>query len=227
VVTTREAESRRDAVLRPRPAYARLLQRAAFAVVFWPFLRLVLRLRVRGREHLPALGPFVIVSNHVSHLDTLSLLSLFRGPGLDRVRPVAAQDYWYRHPTLLWAGRTFFNILPIVRERPTRIDDPLARMVRALEQGTVLIMFPEGTRGSGTGTAPFKSGVAHLIETMPSIPVVPVWMMNTGRSLPKGAFLPRPVACEVRIGPPVRLEGSREDKLRGLESAVRALGAGA
>lgn len=224
---TVEGQSRLEAALGRRPGYARWIQRVAFAVAFRPFLRLVLRLRVRGLEHLPAEGPFVIVSNHRSHLDTVALLGLFRGERLEHVRPVAAEDYWERHPALWWAGCTLFHILPIVRERPTRADDPIARMLQALDRGDALIMFPEGTRGSGADLAPFRPGVAHLLEAMPSLPVVPAWMVNTGRSLPKGALLPRPHRCEIRLGPPLHVVGSRGEILRALEDAVRALGQGA
>ena len=208
-----------------RRGYARVLQRVAFAVALRPTLYAITRLTVKGRENLPESGPYLIVSNHVSHIDTVSLLALFHGPRLADVRPVAAEDYWDRHPLLLWTGHTFFNILPIVRERPRRADDPIARMVRALDQGAILIMFPEGTRGTGVGTKPFKPGVAHLIEAMPGLTVVPAWMENTGRCMPTGAILPRPARCEIRLGRPLRPEGSREEILRALERAVRALGA--
>jgi 1-acyl-sn-glycerol-3-phosphate acyltransferase len=93
----------------------------------------------------------------------------------------------------------------------------------ALEAGDSLLIFPEGTRGSGEQMGEFRSGVAHLIEKVPGVPVVPAYLVNMGRSLPKGEFIPVPFFCEIRIGAPRVLNGSRQEINRALESAVRDL----
>ncbi|MFY9573759.1 MAG: 1-acyl-sn-glycerol-3-phosphate acyltransferase, partial [Blastocatellia bacterium] len=69
----------------------------------------------------------------------------------------------------------------------------------------------------------FRSGVSHLLAKMPGVPVIPAYLVNMGRSLPKGEFIPVPFFCEIRIGAPRILEGNRQEINRALEAAVREL----
>jgi 1-acyl-sn-glycerol-3-phosphate acyltransferase len=201
-----------------------IVQMAFFALVIKPFAALFIGLRVRGREHLPARDPFIIVANHSSHLDAVSLLNLFPLRRLRRIRPIAAADYFERNKLVSLLSRTLFNVLPVVRKAITTETNPLPRMAAALEAGESLIIFPEGTRGSGEEMGRFHSGVAHLVEKMPNVPIVPAYLVNMSRSLPKGEWIPVPFFCEVRIGAPQRLGGKqRQDITRALETAVREL----
>ncbi len=202
------------------------LQIAFFLLVVHPFLTLFIGLRVRGREHLPAEGRFLLIANHTSHLDTVSLLALFPLSQLRRIRPVAAADYFERNRVVSWLTRTLFNILPIERNRDriTPENDPRRKMRDALEAGYALILFPEGTRRSTADeVGRFKSGVASLVEGVPALPVVPAYLVNMGRSLPKGEWVPVPFFCEVHIGPPRVLSGPSADIVRSLETAVSSL----
>jgi len=198
-------------------------QMILFALLVKPFMALFIGLRVRGREHLPRAGQFILIANHSSHLDTASILSLFKLASLRRVRPVAAADYFERNAIISFLTKTIFNILPIARKNITPENNPMRRMQAALEAGQSLIIFPEGTRGDGDDMGPFRSGIAHLIEKMPAVPVVPIYLVNMGRSLPKGEFIPVPFFCEVRLGPPRIISGSRQEIIRSLEAAVREL----
>jgi 1-acyl-sn-glycerol-3-phosphate acyltransferase len=200
-----------------------LVQMTFFALVVKPFLALFIGLRVRGREHLPACDPFIMVANHSSHLDTVSMLDLFPLARLPRLRPVAAADYFERNKLVSLLSRVLFNILPIARKGITAETNPLPTMAAALEAGQSLIIFPEGTRGSGADLGRFHSGIAHVVEKMPHVPVVPVYLVNMGRSLPKGEWLPLPLFCEVRIGSPRLLQGKRQEIIHALEAAVREL----
>lgn len=206
-----------------RLTFRNVVQMTAFALAIKPFMTLFIGLRVRGREHLLTPGPFVLIANHSSHLDTISLLSLFPLNRLRRIRPVAAADYFERNAFVSLFTKTLFNILPIHRKNITAENNPLRRMREAIEAGDSLIVFPEGTRGSGEQIGEFRSGVAHLIEKMPGVPVVPAYLVNMGRSLPKGEFIPVPFFCEIRIGAPQVLEGNRKEITRTLEAAVREL----
>lgn len=194
-----------------------------FALFIKPFMALFIGLRVRGREHLPHAEQFILVANHSSHLDTASLLTLFSLTQLRRIRPVAAADYFERNAFVSLATKTLFNILPIARRGITAENNPVERMKEALAAGHSLIIFPEGTRGSGAEIAPFRSGIAHLLAKLPGVPVVPAYLVNMGRSLPKGEIIPVPFFCEIRLGAPVRLSGSKAEIIRALEEAVRAL----
>lgn len=198
-------------------------QMLLFALLIKPFMTLFIGLRVRGRQHLPAAGQFILVANHSSHLDTMSLLSLFRLTELRRVRPVAAADYFERNAFVSLFTKTCFNILPIARRGITAANNPLERMQQALAAGQSLIIFPEGTRGTGESIGPFRSGIAHLVARLPDVPVVPAYLANMGRSLPKGEIIPVPFFCEIRLGEPLQPCGNRQQIIHTLEEAVRAL----
>jgi len=200
-----------------------LLQAAFFVLFVRPFLLLFIGLRIRGREHLPAREPFVLIANHSSHLDTLTLLSLFPLARLRRIRPVAAADYFERNRFVAWLSRTFFNILPIARRKITAENDPIRQMLVALEHGDALILFPEGTRGAGNDVGHFHTGVARLALKMPELAIVPAWLRNMGRALPKGQFVPVPIFCEIALGPSSRPKGTRDEIVAQLEAAVRGL----
>jgi 1-acyl-sn-glycerol-3-phosphate acyltransferase len=206
-----------------RLTFRYIAQMVVFALAIKPFMALFIGLRVRGREHLAQSEPFILIANHSSHLDTISLLSLFPLNRLRQVRPVAAADYFERNAFVSLFTKTLFNILPIARKNITPENNPLRRMREAIEAGDSIIIFPEGTRGSGSEMGEFRTGVAHLLNKLPGVPVVPAYLVNMGRSLPKGEFIPVPFFCEIRIGAPRVLQGSRQEITRSLEAAVREL----
>jgi 1-acyl-sn-glycerol-3-phosphate acyltransferase len=96
-------------------------------------------------------------------------------------------------------------------------------MEATLRAGNSLILFPEGTRGIGEEVTRFHSGIAHLVERCPDIPILPAYLVNMGRSLPKGEWIPVPFFCEVRIGQPQLFTGTRREITTALEEAVRRL----
>lgn len=206
------------------PFSLRSIAQTLFFVCFVkPFLTLFIGLRIRGLENLPASDPFILIANHSSHLDTVSLLNLFPLRRLHRIRPAAAADYFESTKMKSLISRTFFNILPIARKNFTTENHPLDAMEAALRTGNSIILFPEGTRGSGGEMAPFRSGIARLVERVPEVPVTPAYLVNMGRSLPKGELIPVPFFCEVRIGTPRHPAGDKDAILQELEQAVRSL----
>ncbi len=201
-----------------------LIQILFFILLVKPLMKLLVGIRVHGKENLPT-GQFILVANHASHLDTLALLSLFPPSDLIRIRPVAAADYWKRNALIYGVSRLLFNILPIPRSGITRTNNPLHLMTQALEEGYSLLIFPEGTRDYGENLGPFRPGVAHLVKRFPHIPCIPVFLKNTGRILPKGQFLPVPLFVDVVVGKPIifRRDAKLEEILELLQKKVTEL----
>lgn len=201
---------------------SRLLRFLFFALFARLLVLIVLGLNVRRRELLPAAGPAIVVANHNSHLDTLVLMTLLPLRLLPRVRPVAALDYFLRNRGLAWFALNIIGIIPLSR-RPQRGADPLAPCAEALQRGDILILFPEGSRGEPERMAKFKTGVAHLAERCPAVPVVPVFMHGLGKALPKGDFVLVPFFCDVFVGEGLRWTGERGSFMAGLEAAMGRL----
>jgi 1-acyl-sn-glycerol-3-phosphate acyltransferase len=171
---------------------------AALAVRCW--LRLYHRLTIVGFENLPAERSFVMIANHASHLDTLCLLSALPIGRLNRTFPAAATDYFCVNTTRALLAAVVVNALPF--ERHIAPWQSLAACSRLLEEpGTVLILFPEGTRCAGPEPGEFKPGVA-LLAAGRDLPVVPCHIAGTHAALPKGSRFPRPRSVRLTIGAP-------------------------
>lgn len=159
----------------------------------------------------------IYFANHGSHLDTLTLWAALPPPLRRTTRPVAARDYWGSGVRHLVASRAL-NVVLIDRQRIEADADPLQPLHDALDAGDSLILFPEGTRRDDPLPGTFKAGLFHLAQRYPALELVPVYLDNARRSLPKGSLLPVPLICTARFGAPVVL-GADEDKAQFLERA--------
>jgi 1-acyl-sn-glycerol-3-phosphate acyltransferase len=154
-----------------------------------------------GSRPSPALR--IYYANHTSHMDTLALWCALPAELRAKTRPVAASDYWSGAGFKSYIATRGFNALFIERNADKRDRDPLGPLVEALQRGESLIIFPEGTRRAQALPSPFKSGLFHLAAKVPAAELIPVYLDNLYRSMPKGTLLPVPLTCSVRFGAPL------------------------
>jgi 1-acyl-sn-glycerol-3-phosphate acyltransferase len=144
-------------------------------------------------------------------------------------RPVAGADYWQGSALKRFIGCDVFRSVLIERDPAKRDRDPVAQMLEALDAGDSLIVFPEGTRNTGDARLlPFKSGLFHLAGARPDVELVPVWISNLNRVLPKGEIIPVPLICSVTFGRPLQrvVDETKADFLARAEQSLMALSAG-
>ncbi len=201
----------------------RLLRYVFYRVVVRLVVLIVLGLNVRHRERLPQKGPAIVVANHNSHLDTMVLITLLPARLLSKIQPVAAADYFLATPRKAWFALNIVGILPIKRQRKTPDEDLLAPCYKALEEGRVLIFFPEGSRGESERLAAFRGGIAKLAKRFPEVPVTPVLLHGLGKALPKGEKLLVPFFCDVFVGEPLFGTKDRGSFIHQLESRMAEL----
>lgn len=164
----------------------------------------------------------VYFGNHASHGDFVMIWSALPVALRRQVRPVAGADYWNRGRLRRYLIHRVFRGVLIERDPAARTGNPIQTLCDAADAGASLIIFPEGTRNTGDGLLPFKSGIYHLARQRPELEFVPVWLDNLHRVMPKGRLLPLPLLCTARFGTPLQL-GPGEDKQAFLDRARGAL----
>lgn len=147
----------------------------------------------------------VYFANHQSHADLVMIWAALPAELRAITRPIAARDYWTKTRFRQWITTEVFHAVYVERERRGD-EDPLAPLIQALENGDSLILFPEGTRGHGEEPQAFKAGLYNLALRFPDVVLVPAWIANVQRLMPKGEVVPVPVLCSVSFGAPIRLE---------------------
>jgi len=194
----------------PRTGLGRIRTTGTAAAAIGAALRGIARLvtGVRGRSlgPRPAAGPAIYFANHSSHGDFLLIWTVLAPALRNETRPVAGNDYWLQGRIRPWLAAHVFNAILIERGKLDRKSAPTAPVLAALDAGQSVIIFPEGTRNqTDQPLLPFKSGLYRLAEARPAIPLVPVWIENIARVMPKGEILPIPLLCSVTFGPTIGL----------------------
>ncbi len=167
----------------------------------------------------------IYFANHTSHLDPIVLWASLPPPARRLARPVAAKDYWTAGPIRRYLATKVFNAILIDRTEIKVRRNPIDVMLQGLGKTHSLIVFPEGGRTAGPNIGPFKSGLYYLCRRRPDLELVPVYIDNMNRILPRGEFLPVPLLTCVSFGPPMWLEASepKADFLRRAREAVQRL----
>jgi 1-acyl-sn-glycerol-3-phosphate acyltransferase len=175
------------------------------------------------KERLPKSGAAIVIANHNSHLDTMVIMTLFPLYLLSKLRPVAAEDYFFQNIFLRWFSLDIINIIPLPRQQKTFHANLFCECDQALKKGEILIIYPEGSRGEPERLSQFKSGIAHLARSHPEVLIYPIFMHGLGKILPKGEALFVPFFCDVFIGEPIQWNGSKSGFMELLKLSIQNL----
>lgn len=186
---------------RREPGLASWMAHHAATASLNAFLSVYHRMSVRGREHLPAEPPFVLVANHASHFDALVLAAALPRRMRGVTFPIAAGDVFFETPPVAAFAAAMVNALPLWRKKVGRhgLDDLKNRLHAG---GSVYILFPEGARSRDGQPLQWKPGIGMMVAGTP-IPVVPCRLHGCFESFPPGAVIPRPRKIRIHIGAPL------------------------
>ena len=190
------------------------------------FVRVLTGAQARWFGCPPKAEQRIYFANHQSHADLVLIWAALPQELRGITRPIAAKDYWTTGRLKRWITTEVFNAVYVDRQKQLGPDgevlDPLEPLIEALTQGDSIILFPEGTRGHQEDPQPFKSGLFNLAQRFPDVVLVPSWIHNVQRVMPKGEVVPVPVLCSVTFGAPIRIE-SGEDRAAFLVRAREAV----
>lgn len=210
-----------DALIDHRP----LLQKFA-GMVLAGVARAITGVRPIWRGTGPSGSQRIYFANHASHGDFILLSSVLEPEERARTRAVAGADYWSATRFRRTIATDILNTVLVERNWIERKADPLDVMLSELDRGYSLIFFPEGTRNmTEQPLLRFKSGLFNLAMSRPQVELVPCWIENMSRVMPKGTFLPVPLLCRVIFGAPIRVkvDEERRDFLNRAQAALLEL----
>jgi 1-acyl-sn-glycerol-3-phosphate acyltransferase len=193
----------------------------------WLYLRGYHRLRISGAEHLPRQAPFILIGNHTSHLDAITLASAIPWQLRRHAFPIAAGDVFFETPAVAFFSAMMLNALPMWRKRCGSHAMQELRD-RLLRDPAIYVLFPEGTRSRDGVLGSFKPGIGMIIAGA-EVPVVPCYLQGAHTAFAPGSSLPRPVKLSLQIGRPLSFADAANDRAgwreiaAQLEAAVRAL----
>ena len=185
--------------------------RSLGALIIRGLLHVYNHFEIIGQQNLRTNRSLVIVANHCSHIDTLCLLAALPLRKLHRAFPVAASDYFFQSIPRLWVAAILVNALPFARQTRVRQSLSLCRELLA-NPGTILIIFPEGTRSATGEVGGFKSGIGALVAGR-DVAVAPCFIDGSFQAWPKGKRFPRPRKVRLVVGTPRNYSNRGTDKI--------------
>jgi 1-acyl-sn-glycerol-3-phosphate acyltransferase len=185
--------------------------RSLGALIIRGLLHIYNHFEIIGHQNLRTNRSLIIVANHCSHMDTLCLLAALPLRKLHRAFPAAASDYFFQSVPRLWAAAILVNALPFARQARVRQSLSLCRELLA-NPGTILIIFPEGTRSTTGEVGEFKSGIGALLAGR-DVAVAPCFIDGSFHAWPKGKRFPRPRRVRLVVGMPRNYRDRGTDKI--------------
>jgi len=188
----------------------KIILQIVYSLLVRNFLKLFVGVKFQNARFLLEEKQFIIVANHNSHLDTLTILASLPSKIISKVKPVAAQDHFGKTKFKEKLSNYFINTLLIQRKRDKDNieNDPIHKMIKALDDGYSLILFPEGTRGTPEVQQPLKPGIGNVLSERPSVKYVPAFMKGMGKAMPKDDNLIVPHNSSLAYGSPTRIEST-------------------
>lgn len=190
------------------------------------FLKIIIGVKFDNANFLKTEKQFIIVANHNSHLDTMTILASLPSKIIYKVKPVAAADHFGKTKLKGILTNYFVNSLLIQRKRDKEDleNDPINKMTKAIDEGYSLIIFPEGTRGEPEQQQPLKPGVAYVLQSRPKIKYVPAFMVGLGKAMPKDDNLILPFNSSLTYGQPTEIKSVEiKDILKQIEMDLNEL----
>lgn len=188
------------------------MQKIVLQIIYSYFIRTFLKIfvgvKMDNATFLLKESQFIIVANHNSHLDTMTLLASLPSKIIDKVRPVAAADHFGKTRMKQKMTNYFVNTLLIKRKRDkdNPDHDPINQMLKAIDEGYSLIIFPEGTRGEPEIQQPLQPGIAFVLKNRPQVKYIPAYMKGMGKAMPKNDSLIIPFSSSLRYGKPTLIK---------------------
>ena len=182
-----------------------------FGFLLLGFVRALTGAQARWHGCPPKAEQRIYFANHQSHADLVMIWAALPEELRGITRPIAAKDYWTASAFKQWITTEVFHAVYVDRQR-TGDADPLEPLIEALQKGDSIILFPEGTRGNADEPQAFKAGLYNLAERFPHVVLVPAWINNIQRVMPKGEVVPVPLLCSVTFGAPMQLQPEEDRK---------------
>lgn len=192
-----------------------------YRILMKNFLRIIFGVSYKNSAQFDNVDQFIIVANHNSHMDTVSILTALPTSRITKVHPVAAGDYFGKNKLTTFFTEFFVNTLLIARNKEKGKSNALEDMDRLLKDGKSILIFPEGSRGEAEVMQDFKHGASILLKKNPSIPFIPIFLKGMGTALPKGDPFLLPTECQVRIGKPVWIENIENKEIPEITEIIK------